>query len=104
MASYYVRPTDPTVVAQREREEQAREEVREHTARVAEETRRLNEAQERLEKQQRKARELLRRERQQEEMEAAAIADQVEREDRVNARARSILRERGFEGDEDLVG
>ena len=47
---YYVRPVDPTVVAEREREERHREEARKRAVENAEEVRKANEAQARLER------------------------------------------------------
>jgi len=104
MAGYYVRPADPTVVAEREREERAREDVRKNTAEVASETYRMNAEQEKLEQQQRAERERQRKLAEEEESEARLLADQLEREERVRARARAILRERGSDFDVDMVG
>lgn len=101
--AYYVRPADPTVVAEKEREERAREEVRRNSAEHAEQTRRANEAQEVLERQQKAERERQRQLVEEEEEEARALADQIEREDRVGARARRILRERGIDDSGELT-
>lgn len=101
--AFCVRPADPTVVAEKEREERAREEVRKNNAEHAEQTRRANETQEALERQQWTERERQRQLVEEEEEEARELADQIEREDRVGARARRILRERGIDDPGELV-
>lgn len=102
--AYYVRPPDPYVLEEREREEKLKEQVRKHTAEVARETYRMNMEQEALERQQRHDREERRKLVEEEEDEARELAGQMEREERVSARARRILAERGYEGDAEMVG
>jgi hypothetical protein len=102
--AYYVRPADPTVVAEREREKLAREEIRKHTAEVARQTQDMNVEQEKLERKQQAEREQLRKLTEKEEDEARLLADRLEREQRVSARARAILRDRGYDFDVDIFG
>ena len=59
--AYYVRPPDPQVVIEREREKLAREEVRKHAAEVARQTQDMNVEQAKLERKQQAEREQLRK-------------------------------------------
>ena len=101
--AYYVRPPDPHTFIEMEREELAREAVRKNTAEVAKQTARMNAIQENRELEQRVVRDRQRKLVEVEEREARRLADRVEREERIEARARRILRERGHDDAEELV-
>ena len=98
--SYYVHPPSDHVLVEREREEKAKELVRQNMAEYAEETARMNAEQEALEENQRWERERQRRAREEEEREAARLADDIEREMRVQSRTRRVLAERGIEAED----